>query len=429
MSRKHSLPNVDEEALAALARQFPSMTVPHGEARDEHNAAPQADGPDHARTRSHTISDHAVISDHVVRDVPRAETVKPAIEPERVRPRRGGRVLAALALLISLVALVLAVSAVAPPQLRAWLTATIGEPVVVDVLTGNRAELDARLAAVAAGLKQVQDSATLMASRLSAIEAVGGSSNAAARRVDAVEAAIKAGDARSADIEEAGKTATAQITALAQRVDLAESSLTQNAGRLAAIEEDVKRSTDAIGALAKTGNAERFFLTILHLRSATQSSGPFATELAAVRAAVPDGNPETLSALKSLSAYAQAGAPTISELRDSFSAVVAPRVVALSPAGQKGLTDRTKAWVQSIFVSRRPDDLTGGDRNTSAVALAERSLAKGQLAPALDQIVLLEDQASLVATEWLRSASARLVTDKAVAALTAQAFDRLAVVN
>jgi len=27
MSRKHSLPNVDEESLAALARQFPSMNV------------------------------------------------------------------------------------------------------------------------------------------------------------------------------------------------------------------------------------------------------------------------------------------------------------------------------------------------------------------------------------------------------------------
>jgi hypothetical protein len=121
--------------------------------------------------------------------------------------------------------------------------------------------------------------------------------------------------------------------------------------------------------------------------------------------------------------------PTMPELRESFSMYVAPRVAALSPAAQKGLTDRTKAWVQSVFSSRSVDETVGGDRNATIIALAERSLTKGQLAAAVDQIALLEDQAALIATEWLKNASARLTTDKASATLMAQAFNRLAGTN
>jgi len=476
MSRKHSLPNVDEESLAALARQFPSMNVPSmnvpsmnvpslnvpgvnvvpPEPRDERQAAastpaaeavpPQAEAP-HAETPVDTApANDAPINDAPadgapVNDTPGAEhhplaagsapegpaaiSAAPQTAPATlVERRRGGRVIGALALLVALVALVAAVSALAPPQLRTWLTATIGEPLVVDALTGNRAEIDARLLAAASALKQVQDRNAAIAARLEAIEAVGGSSNAAARRVEAVEAAIKAGDARGVALAEAGKAAEAKIAALSAQVDGLAATLKENGERIAGVEDGVKTSAAATAALAKTASAERLFLTTLHLRSATQSPGPFTAELAAVRAAAGDGNPETQAALKVLTPLAQSGISTISELRDSFAAVVAA-----SPGGQAGLGSRTKAWVQSIFVSRNSDDAVGGDRNATILALAERSLAKGQLAAAVDQVVLLEDQASLVTTDWLKAASARLLADKAVASLTAQAFDRLAVAN
>ena len=101
--------------------------------------------------------------------------------------------------------------------------------------------------------------------------------------------------------------------------------------------------------------------------------------------------------------------------------------LARSRANQTCGPDRTKAWVQSMFVSRASDDAAaGGGRNERIVALAERSLTRGQLAPAVDQIALLDDEAAVVATEWLRNASARLNVDKATAMLVAQAFDRVA---
>jgi hypothetical protein len=456
MSRKHSLPNVDEEALASLARQFPSMNVTPPASRDERPsiapvpeptpAAPPYPGPTAAEARSAndasaasdapvangaahdapSANDAPVAQEHVLiaeRGADGPSATSPAAAPTVVvERRRGGRVLA------SLVALVAAVSALAPPQLRTWLAATIGEPLVVDALTGNRAEIDARLAAAASALKQMQDRNAAIAARLEAIEAVGGSSNTAAKRVEAVEAAIKAGDARGTALAEAGKAAGAEIAKLGAQLDSLTAAIKDNGERIASVEDGVSKSASATAALAKTANAERLFLTTLHLRSATQSPSPFAAELAAVRAAAGEANPETQAALKMLAPLAQSGVATISELRDSFAAVVTPRVLAVSPGSQAGLGSRTKAWVQSIFVSR-DEPPVGSDRNGTVLALAERSMAKGQLAAAVDQVVLLEDQASLVTTEWLKSASARLVADKAVATLTAQAFDRLAVAN
>jgi hypothetical protein len=462
MSRKHSLPNVDEEALASLARQFPSMNVVPPAPREERpSVAPvpepvppyQAAEAESVSTANDVPTAHtsatseAPAAPEATRDsgndapsasdassaasptlVAERSPAAPAAAPTVVVQRRGGRLLAALALLVALVALAASVSALAPPQLRTWLTQTIGEPRVVDALTGNRAEIDARLAATASALKQVQDRNAAIAARLEAIEAVGGSSNAAAKRVEAVEAAIKASDSRSAALGETGEANKAEIAKLSAQVGSLAAEIKDNGERIAGVEEGVKKSATATAALTKAASAERLFLTTLHLRSATQSASPFAVELAAVRAVAGDDSAETQAALKVLTPLAQSGVPTISELRDSFTAVVMPRVLAVSPGSQAGLGSRTKAWVQSIFVSR-DEPPVGSDRNGTILTLAERSLAKGQLAAAVDQVVLLEDQASLVTTEWLKSASARLVTDKAMATLTAQAFDRLAVAN
>src|SRR5258707_15017584 len=80
-----------------------------------------------------------------------------AMAEQRGRRRGGGRLLALIAVLIALGALAVALGPAAPPQLRAWLAAQIDAPSVVDVLTGNRAELDGRLAAGADGMKALAD--------------------------------------------------------------------------------------------------------------------------------------------------------------------------------------------------------------------------------------------------------------------------------
>jgi hypothetical protein len=448
MSRKHALPNVDEEALAALARQFPSMNPPPAEARDAGqsglSSAPASPDPASAGSMSYGFAAERRTPEPAERpepsprpdadkargrlaadDAPPAASARPPGRPERPR-RRGGRLLASLALLIAVVALAVGLGPAAPPQVRDWLTTTIGDPTVVDILTGSRAREDAQRAALAEALKGAQDQAARLATRLDAIEAVGGSSAAAARRVDALEAAAKAADARMAALESSGRAADEKIAALGGRGDAAEAALDENAKRTASLDEAVKTTAGAVDGLAKAGKAQKLLLTMLHLRSASQQPGPFVAELAAARAAVGDDDAALAAALKTLSASAQTGVATMQELQDSFAKLIGPRVLALSSASQQGLTDRTKAWVQSMFVSRASDDVAAGGRNERIVALAERSLTRGQLAPAVDQIALLEDEAAVVATEWLRNASARLNVDKATAMLVAQAFDRMA---
>ena len=48
---------------------------------------------------------------------------------------------------------------------------------------------------------------------------------------------------------------------------------------------------------------------------------------------------------------------------------------------------------------------------------------------ATHQLLLLEDEAALVAAEWLKNASARLAVDKATATIMSVALDQLATAN
>jgi hypothetical protein len=84
--------------------------------------------------------------------------------------------------------------------------------------------------------------------------------------------------------------------------------------------------------------------------------------------------------------------------------------------------------VQSQF-STSASARAAGDRNAAVIALAARSLDQGQLEAAVHQLLLLEDQAALVAAEWLTNASIRLATDKATATIMSQAVDQLAASN
>jgi hypothetical protein len=129
-----------------------------------------------------------------------------------------------------------------------------------------------------------------------------------------------------------------------------------------------------------------------------------------------------------LAAHAEAGVPTLTDLRLAFAKTVLSRIPPAMPVAPS-LSSRGVAWVRSMVPgggASRAD--TSELRNGTAVAMAERSLADGQLAAAVDQLLLLEDRAALLASEWLRDAGARLAVDKAAASVVDRAFDRLTAV-
>jgi len=421
MRRKQPIPGVDQAALAALAGQFPSGSLPAVAPPTQDNAP-------------------LPLGDKEIRGL---QSVTAAGVPPR--QRAGGRGVAVFAMLVAIIALLIAATSVMPPPARAWLNQTLGDWRIVALLTANRAEIDNRLAAASQSIDALagkQDAlagkAADVAARLGAVEAVVGS-GAATRRLETVEADLAAIDQRLAAAGDLDRNAAARAEALETRLtafagDLGDLKAVQD--KLAADEQEVQDILGArlaaveagVGALQKIDHRpEKFFMAALQLRDMARTASPFAREIAAAQALAGD-NADLNAALKQLAGDADHGVATVVELRDNFTTIVAPRLAAVAAANRSPVAERAWVWLQSLFTTAAPAG-AAGDRNAALIALATRSLAQGQLEAAVHQLVLLEDEAALVAAEWLKNAAARLAADKAVATVMSQALDQLAAAN
>ena len=370
-SRKPPLPGLDQEALATLAAQFPSIHLPPPEEKP----------------------------------APRPE---PAAAPTG-RPKRPGRGLSIVAILLALVAILIAAASLAPPPERATLAA---------LLRANGSAADAAAppppaAASNAALAAVRSELTETAARLST------GIRETRQEIAAGETGRRQDETRLAALEGELKKIDGDMQGLQTRFAAAEQQIGTNlVARLSAVETKVGGLHDA------DRRREKFFLAASRLHDALANSRPFPREMAAV-AALADKDPPMQAALAELQKYANDGVATVAELRDNFTGTVAPRLIALSDESRPGLAGRAAAWMRSWYAAG-PNGAPSADRNVAVVASAERSLNQGELAAAVDQVLLLEDQAALVTAGWLASASARLAVDKASATLMRQALDRIA---
>ena len=189
MSRKQPIPGVDEAALAALAGQFPSGRLRPVEPATQDNAP-------------------LVLGDKEIRGLQSVASAASGAAPRKA-PGRG---LAAAAMTLALLAILIAVTSVMPPPVRAWLTRTLGNSGIVDLVTGNRADIDRRLAAEAQSIEALAGKQGEIAARLEASETVVGS-GAATRRLDAVEADLGAISQRLAAAGDSDRTSGARAAA------------------------------------------------------------------------------------------------------------------------------------------------------------------------------------------------------------------------
>jgi hypothetical protein len=346
-----------------------------------------------------------------------------------------------------------------PPPARSWLTRTLGDTDLVNFVTGGRADIDKRLAAAAQSIDALasredvlankQDALATsedaragkeseIAARLDALETVVGS-GAAMRRLEAVEAGLKAADQLVAAAGEANRDAERMAAAHAEALDAKlatfDGDMKTVQDRLAAAERDFGDTlTSRVGAVeANIGELrkidrrpEKFFLAALQLRDLIRTAHPFAREVAAART-LAGPNAELLAALNVLAADADHGVATVAELRHDFTTLVAPRLTAVAAANRQSIAAQAWGWVQSQFTTASAG--AAGERNAAVITLATRSLDQGQLEAAVHQLLLLEDEAAMVAAEWLKNASVRLAADKAIATIMSQALDQLAASN
>jgi hypothetical protein len=419
MKRKQPIPGVDEAALTALAEQFPSGSL---------------------RTAVPPTQDNAPLppGDKKIRGLQSVVSADSGAPPRKA-PGRG---LAACAMLLALLALLIAATSVMPPPARAWLTQTLGDWRIVDLLTASRAEIDNRLAVASQSIDALagkQDALagkqSEIAARLEGVETVVGS-GAAMRRLEAVEADLGAINQRLTAAGDMERNAAARAEALETRLAAFDGDLKTAQDKLAAdlreVDDILKARLGAVeadvGVLQKIDRRpEKFFMATLQLRDVARTASPFAREVAATQALAGD-NADLNAALKLLGAEADHGVATVAELRDNFTTIIAPRLAALAAANRQPVAERAWDWLQSLFTTGAPAG-AAGDRNAALIALAARSLAQGQLEASVHQLVLLEDEAALVAAEWLKNASARLAADKAIASVMSQALDQLAASN
>jgi hypothetical protein len=429
MSRKRQIPGVDEEALAALAEQFPSSAVPAREAlsRDERRKTIRAVPPVDPTSPVAPIPPVEEPPDQLFPPIqPAAAAELQPVAP----PKSRGRGLAVAALKLASVAALLAAAVFVPPQTRLWLAQKLHVPEIARAVAISN-DPDPRLAAAVQSIGVLEGRTAGVASRLDALEAAA-ATNGLAQRVAALEANLKAVGERSAGDPAADRVAAAQADALDTRLVAFDSDLKKVQDSLAATARNVDDMLGArigiieadIGALQNTDRRpEKFFLAALQLRDAARTASPFAREVGAARR-LAGLNPDLLAALEVLAANGQSGVATVVELRDSFSTMVVPRLAAAAAANRQPLTERAWGWVGSLFTTAASP--ATDDRNGTLIALAAHSLEQGQLAAAVHQLLLLEDEPALLAAEWLKDASTRLAVDKAIETIMTQALDQLA---
>lgn len=197
----------------------------------------------------------------------------------------------------------------------------------------------------------------------------------------------------------------ASVLRLVDRVDRLEASIRDLQGR---------RKADAALVLA-----------LGLLKEAVDRGAPFDTELRALKALAPDDG-DIKKVVADLKPRAAAGIPSRVVLIGRFAALEGAVIRADSlPARTDGLVDdwrrRSLERVLALFTLRREDGEIDGTSTPAIVARARDALDRGDWADGVHQLEGLNGEAAKAAQLWLDDARARLLADRDIADLAADA--------
>jgi hypothetical protein len=189
---------------------------------------------------------------------------------------------------------------------------------------------------------------------------------------------------------------------------------------------DVERLSARVATLesrqAQASQAAAAALAVSAMLEAAQGTGPFAEELASLRAVSPP-SPE----LESLARLAQTGAPSRTALAASFPDYAARAASAARAPGDKAaLGDRIVYELSRIVTLRRVGDVPG-DGVDAILARAERQMEDGDLDRSLRTLDRLPAGARDAMAAWRGRAERRAEIDRNARVLRARALQALAV--
>ena len=304
--------------------------------------------------------------------------------------------------------------------------------------------LDARLAGVELGLRDLASRAPPPSADPKALDAVAG-------RVAKLEAAgaappVGAGDpvlaARVAALETELKALAETVGVLGRRSDEAlavarEARVRTDAGAAelaelaqkppAAVERGegealanrvtaVERSEQAA---ARDDLTLRLALAASALNAAVERGDAFAAELDTVKALGAD--PKLAAALEP---FARAGVPTAATLARQFSALAPALLQASEPPPRDGVLGRLQLNAEKLVRIRRVDEAPGSD-GAAIVARGEAKAGRGDLAGAVAELGELPPNARAPAEAWIKGAQARIAAIDASRRLAADALSGL----
>lgn len=249
-------------------------------------------------------------------------------------------------------------------------------------------------------------------------------------RMQEVEASAKATRSAVAVSETSLKTLADSQTRLSETVTTLSSELQTASKSDAAAMTEVRGEIDVfstrLASLEGTmGNATARemaarALSVSALKSAVDSGRSYETELAAVKASLPEGTD-----LAALQAHAKDGIAPVSVLIAEFPAIARDIHGTFSePDRSAGLLDSFIAGAKSIVAVRGPGDVDGTGSEASLRRM-ENAISKGDLSKGLAAYETLPDAAKQVGADWAARAKARVSIDQLTEAASNEVLSAL----
>jgi hypothetical protein len=181
--------------------------------------------------------------------------------------------------------------------------------------------------------------------------------------------------------------------------------------RVAALEGQERSTTEAAAAA----------LAAAAVLDASRGSGPFADELASLRAAAPD-----LPEFAALARLAETGAPSRATLAASFPEYAARAASAARAPGEGAGLGARLSYALTRIVSIRRVAETSGTGADAILARAEQQLEDGDVARAVRTLDQLPPAAREAIAPWRARAERRAEIDRQASALRSRALQALA---
>lgn len=190
--------------------------------------------------------------------------------------------------------------------------------------------------------------------------------------------------------------------------------LTATAGALNTRVDGIDKT---LQALPKTDPAEAALaLTVLQIGEAVQMARPFAAEYDTLAALV-RGHPDLAAAAAPLAGPAKSGVASRAVLAERLHALAGHIATATPPPAANDWRGRIMAQLRSLVTIRRIDG-SGQTPAETAVAAAERAMAKNDLAGAVEALQPLSGASAAAAKPWLQLAESRLAVEDALSRLS-----------